>query len=83
MATPLTAVTVAGAAQRAARRVGAEASVMLAVDDVTVLPWASFTATCTAGAMAAPAVVLLGWALKTSAAAGARHRRRRPATSRG
>src|SRR2546425_543929 len=33
------------------------------------LPWASWTATCTAGVIAAPAAVLLGCTVKTSLAA--------------
>src|SRR2546427_594177 len=36
---------------------------------VTVLPWASWTVTCTAGVIAAPAAVLLGCTVKTSFAA--------------
>ncbi len=31
---------------------------------VTVFPWASWTVTWTAGVMAAPAAVVLGWTLK-------------------
>src|SRR3954466_7208789 len=48
------------------------ATVMLAVELVTVLPNASCTVTCTAGAIAAPAVVLVGWTGRASrfAAAG-------------
>jgi hypothetical protein len=48
------------------------ATVMLAVELVTVFPNVSCTATCTAGLIAAPAVVLDGWAVKASrdAAAG-------------
>src|SRR5947209_6217723 len=42
---------------------------MLVVAVVTVLPWASWTTTCTAGVIAAPATVLLGCAVKTSFAA--------------
>src|SRR5437868_6656133 len=48
------------------------ASVMPAVEPVTVLPKVSCTVTCTAGEMAAPAVVLVGCTVKASfeAAAG-------------
>src|SRR3954447_7444209 len=48
------------------------ATVMLAVELVTVLPNASCTATCTAGLIAAPAVSLVGWAVNATfdAAAG-------------
>src|SRR5438309_703741 len=45
------------------------ASVMLVVAVVTVLPWASWTATCTAGVIAAPAAALLGCTVKTTFAA--------------
>src|SRR5437868_6482722 len=47
------------------------ASAMLAVELVTVLPRASCTATCTAGEMLNPAVVLVGWAVKASFEAAA------------
>src|SRR5512140_1965043 len=48
------------------------ATVMLAVEVVTVLPNASCTATCTAGTMETPADALLGWTMNASfeAAAG-------------
>src|SRR5688572_33420946 len=48
------------------------ATVMLAVELVTVFPNASCTATCTAGLIAAPAVALVGCTVKASrdAAAG-------------
>src|SRR5205809_700430 len=45
------------------------ATVMLVVAVVTVLPWASWTATCTAGVLAAPATASLGCTVKTSFAA--------------
>src|SRR5512133_1611566 len=45
------------------------ATVMLAVELVTVLPNASCTATCTAGERLAPAGALLGWTRNASAAA--------------
>src|SRR2546425_1245379 len=69
VATPLTA---AGGALRGG---GAHVSVvavafeMLVVAVVTMLPWASWTATCTAGVIPAPAAALLGCTVKTSFAA--------------
>ena len=45
------------------------ATVMLVVAVVTVLPCASWTATCTAGVFAAPATALLGCPMKASFAA--------------
>src|SRR5437879_5815599 len=45
------------------------ATVMLVVAVVTVLPWASWTVTCTAGVIVAPAAVLLGCTVKASFAA--------------
>src|SRR2546421_197300 len=45
------------------------ASVMLVVAVVTVLPWGSWTATCTAGVFTAPAAALLGCTVKTTFAA--------------
>src|SRR3989442_651711 len=45
------------------------ATVMLVVAVVTVLLWASWTVTCTAGVIAAPAAALLGCTVKTSFAA--------------
>src|SRR5262245_25444110 len=47
------------------------ATVMLAVELVTVLPKASWTATCTAGEMLTPAVALLGWTVKATFEAAA------------
>src|SRR2546426_1737066 len=46
------------------------ATVMLVVAVVTVLPWASWTATCTAGVLATPATALLGCTMNASFAAG-------------
>jgi hypothetical protein len=48
------------------------ATVITAVELVTVLLKASCTVTCTAGAIATPAVAVVGWAVKASldAAAG-------------
>src|SRR3954452_23009549 len=42
------------------------ATVMLAVELVTVFPNASCTVTCTAGEMLAPATALFGWVVKAS-----------------
>src|SRR5437762_12764449 len=42
---------------------------MLVVAVVTVLPWASWTVTCTAGVFIAPAAALLGCTVKTTFAA--------------
>src|SRR6185369_9235720 len=47
------------------------ATVMLAVELVTVLPNASCTVTCTAGLMALPAVALVGCTVKASLLAAA------------
>src|SRR5438046_10625327 len=43
---------------------------MLVVAVVTVLPWASWTVTCTPGVFIAPAAALLGCTVNTSFAAG-------------
>src|SRR2546427_364308 len=45
------------------------APVMLVVAVVWMLPWPSWTATCMAGVIAAPAAALLGCTVKTSFAA--------------
>src|SRR6185436_18543537 len=47
------------------------ATVMLAAELVTVLLNASWTVTCTAGEMLAPAVALLGWTVNASFEAAA------------
>src|SRR4051794_5129080 len=47
------------------------ATVMLAVELVTVLSKASRTVTCTAGAMAAPATAFDGWTVNATLAAAA------------
>src|SRR5512140_1481058 len=47
------------------------ATVMLAVELVTVLLNASCTVTCTHGAMTAPAVAFVGWTVNASWVAGA------------
>src|SRR5437667_38788 len=72
VATPLTAATVVVPARVPLAGLVPIASVMLVVAVVTVLPWASWTATCTAGGIAAPAAALLGCsATARSAATGA------------
>src|SRR5256885_10667938 len=47
------------------------ATVMLAVELVTVLPNASCTVTCTAGEIATPAVAVVGWVVKATCEAAA------------
>src|SRR6266480_4863155 len=69
VATPLTAATVVVPARVPLAGLVPMATVMLVVAVVTVLPWASWTVTCTAGVIAAPAAVLLGCTAKTSFAA--------------
>src|SRR2546425_1023248 len=69
VATPLTAATVVVPARVPLAGLVPIATVMLVVAVVTVLPWASWTATCTVGVIAAPAAVLLGCTVKTSFAA--------------
>src|SRR5947209_5913581 len=66
---PLTAATVVVPARVPLAGLVPIATVMLVVAVVTVLPWASWTATCTAGVIAAPAAVLLGCTVKASFAA--------------
>src|SRR5436853_590749 len=60
VATPLTAATVGVPARVPLAGLVPIASVMLVVAVVTVLPWASWTATCMAGVIPAPATALLG-----------------------
>src|SRR5438094_5132885 len=69
VATPFAAVTVVAPARVPCAGLVPIANVMLVVAVVTVLPWASWTATCTAGVFAAPAAALLGCTVKTSFAA--------------
>src|SRR2546426_528173 len=69
LATPLTAATVVVPARVPLAGLVPIASVMLVVAVVTVLPWASWTATRMAGVIAAPAAALLGCTAKTSFAA--------------
>src|SRR6266480_737373 len=66
VATPLTAATVLVPARIPLAGLVPIASVMLVVAVVTVLPWASWTATCTAGVFIAPAPALLGCTVKTT-----------------
>src|SRR5439155_165487 len=66
VATPLTAATVGVPARVPLPGLVPIATVMLVVAVVTVLPWASWTATCTAGVIAAPAAALLGCTVKAS-----------------
>src|SRR5438034_5094443 len=67
--TPLAAATVLVPARVPLAGLVPIATVMLVVAVVTVLPWASWTVTCTAGVFTAPAAALLGWTVKTSFAA--------------
>src|SRR6266513_4309769 len=69
VATPLAAATVLIPARVPLAGLVPIASVMLVVAVVTVLPWASWTATCTAGVFTAPATALLGCTVKTTFAA--------------
>jgi len=69
VATPATAATVAVPESAPPPGFAPSASLTLPVNWVAVFPWASCAVTCTAGAMATPAVALLGWTLKTSCAA--------------
>ena len=71
VATPLTAAAVSVPPSVPLPGFVPRAIVTLEVFVVTTLPLASSTATWTAGAMLAPAAVLLGWALKTSLLAAA------------
>src|SRR5204863_7825971 len=66
LATPLTAATVVVPARVPLAELLPIASEMLVVAVVTVLPWASWTATCIAGVIAAPAAALLGCTVKTT-----------------
>src|SRR5213594_4104964 len=66
VATPLTAATVVVPERIPLAGLVPIATVMLVVAVVTVLPWASWTATCTAGVFAAPAAALLGCTMKAS-----------------
>src|SRR5439155_1473846 len=70
VATPLTAATVVVPARVPLAGLVSMASVMLVVAVVTGLPWAAWTAACTAGVFTAPATALLGCTVKTTFAAG-------------
>src|SRR5437879_12499123 len=69
VATPLTAATVVVPARTPLAGLVPIATVMLVLAVVTLLPWASWTATCTPGVIAAPAAALLGCTVKTTFAA--------------
>src|SRR5947208_3306663 len=66
VATPLTAATVVVPARVPLAGLVPIATVMLVVAVVTGLPWASWTATCMAGVIPAPAAALLGCTAKAS-----------------
>src|SRR5438445_718227 len=69
VATPLTAATVVVPERVPLAGLVPIATVMLVVAVVTVLAWASWTATCTAGVIAAPAAALVGCTVTASFAA--------------
>src|ERR1043165_8056557 len=71
LATPLTADTVVVPDSVPLPGLVPIATVMLAVELVTVLPNASCTAACTAGVMAVPATALVGWTVNATLAAAA------------
>src|SRR5712671_5510615 len=71
VATPATAGTVAVPESVPPPGLAPIATVMLAVEPVTVLLNASCTATCTAGLITTPAVVVEGWTVKPSLEAAA------------
>src|SRR2546428_4903935 len=66
VATPFTALTVAVPESGPRARFESVATVRAFVAVVTVAPVAVWMATCTAGAIAAPAVALLGWTVIAS-----------------
>src|SRR2546425_7740316 len=66
VATPFTALTVAVPESVPPARFESIATVRAFVAVVTVAPVAVWMATCTAGAIAAPAVALLGWTVIAS-----------------
>src|SRR5256885_1587191 len=70
VATPLTAATVVVPERVPLAGLVPIATVMLVVAVVTVLPWASWTATCTPGVIAAPAAALLGCTVGTAFGGG-------------
>src|SRR6185295_12602276 len=71
VATPLTAATVVVPESAPPPGLVPIATVMLAVELVTVLLNASCTVTCTAGAIATPAIALDGWTVNATLAAAA------------
>src|SRR5262245_50547681 len=71
VATPATAATVVVPESVPPPGLVPIATVMLAVELVTVLLKASCTVTCTEGAMLAPAVAFVGWTVKASLVAAA------------
>src|SRR5438445_13507868 len=70
VATPLAAATVVVPARAPPPGFVPIAAVTLPLNPVAVLPCASWTVTCTAGVIAAPAVVLVGWTVNPSWLAG-------------
>src|SRR5438552_18863966 len=66
VATPATAATVAVPDRVPSPGLVPSAAVTLPLNPVAVLPCASWTVTCTAGVIVAPAVVLVGCTLNTS-----------------
>src|SRR5687767_15474347 len=71
VATPATAATVVVPDSVPPPGLVPIATVMLAVELVTVLLKASCTVTCTAGLIATPAVAFVGWTVKASLEAAA------------
>src|SRR5437763_14215420 len=69
VATPATAATVVVPARAPPPGFVPIAAVTLPLNPVAVLPCASWTVTCTAGVIVAPAAVLLGCTLNTSCVA--------------
>src|SRR5436190_23588230 len=70
VATPLAAATVVVPARAPPPGFVPIAAVTLPLNPVAVLPCASWTVTCTAGVIAAPAVVLVGCTVNPSCLAG-------------
>src|SRR5437879_12405843 len=70
VATPATAATVAVPDRVPSPGLVPSAAVTLPLNPVAVLPCASWTVTCTAGVIVAPAVVLVGCTVNTSWLAG-------------
>src|SRR5439155_27108389 len=68
VATPFTAATIVVPERVPLAGLVPIARVMLVVAVITVLPWASWTATCIAGVIAPPAAALLGCTVKMSLA---------------